>query len=1192
MTALTKEYSAIHDLLSAGFTQEEATNAVALSMETYDTEDQYKCVCGNYFTKIIIIATENIRDATIGCNLCRLRGKKNDIFWHCYPNKCHDGSFDVCINCIDHYDPTYIKMDPLRTPNWMRNLVHHIRKIDVLNRDEDESNLSHELISSEPIDHRSYIVSQPGTELSVTISFDERIELKSVRIIALHETLQTLQNTDVSGAKQVHIHSIHNVDALTEEIKSSDPLLSITSSDQVIEFNDIHKAFGTVRCLVVCLKSKQNYTKRTFINAIRLEGTQKQYEIDYDALIRTRTRTIPDYAKEVLKILNVGSSVSDKTDNCHSETASAEDAIKLLTKILSKIVARPTEPKYSSINWMAVQETLSKWNMSLRVLPLLGFELSPDGKRLQWKCNDTNYDLVRRFNEAIQQIVGSQESAKQSTDVTQQNSDELDLLFADLLQITLTQRRKAITLLIKIFSNILSNPSLQKHGDLNWEKIQKRFKHCSPGFDLLCYSGFKQSSDKTRLLWEYNAHNYRLLKDVNDKLQSLTVHDQQTKMIHARREEQKQTILKRRARDTAFIKQQLTLGLNKFWKYWLLTQGVSKAFARDRNKSDENNQQRLKAMKAQNEQVKNIHETSRHLLGQNRGELCEEKQLNIPQFDENVIRNLVESGIATREQSIKASQIAADYKDGNSVCEALVLSQDATKKEKIRNVFTNMMSKDKKECPCSLLDCPQLLHLQQILGTYQHDGISSDVNEETISIATYQQHVYNNQQPQRRLSKIHIENILQGNLNITVLIDAFHHLLQYHDHQFDEIHNILKNNISDGAVCNVSTCPMMRRNCRERLGLHEGTYYSCNNAEDIVIQETLDSIHCYYVHSFDGGYRLSHRDRREIQQSTDTDDSKQEYEYVNDRIEIEIHSRVAARSQMSKYDVSKGTKFCSSLSNVGLNYSFGSKYFYWSYYENSGKSCDPASDHGLSYTQLKFSRGVNISAANEGYTLRDFYVKMKYRELKEELINNQLCFINVNKWNVLVQQAKVHHKSEMYCSRTSHHFSIEYFDMEQNTLITRSHIIAMMAYCNNDLLQRRFSETYRMRPDEINVQSMISRHRNYAHLGRLLRECVGLFGASARADDVAKIHLYHGMTIKSQFPSINVSIQGPISLTSEYSVAVNFCNNEGMILDMCLNQESLAKVFDCQYLSHYPNEKEMFCIGGYNNFIILSIIDV
>eukprot|EP01083_Nonionella_stella_P150997 481991_1 len=123
MTALTKEYSAIHDLLSAGFTQEEATNAVALSMETYDTEDQYKCVCGNYFTKIIIIATENIRDATIGCNLCRLRGKKNDIFWHCYPNKCHDGSFDggcyefdkiVSANLSKVYGSYQTLLDPIK----------------------------------------------------------------------------------------------------------------------------------------------------------------------------------------------------------------------------------------------------------------------------------------------------------------------------------------------------------------------------------------------------------------------------------------------------------------------------------------------------------------------------------------------------------------------------------------------------------------------------------------------------------------------------------------------------------------------------------------------------------------------------------------------------------------------------------------------------------------------------------------------------------------------------------------------------------------------------------------------------------------------------------------------------------------------------------------------------------------------
>ena len=117
----------------------------------------------------------------------------------------------------------------------------------------------------------------------------------------------------------------------------------------------------------------------------------------------------------------------------------------------------------------------------------------------------------------------------------------------------------------------------------------------------------------------------------------------------------------------------------------------------------------------------------------------------------------MELKVTTREQCIKASGIAEDYKDANSVFEALEL----------------------------LLDNEQETYLNDKGSLYIELKQSDDK-----------------------------ENKLNDNGNgddISSILEDFHYLLEVHEHEFEDIYNKLIEECNDNKICELSDCLMMRR---------------------------------------------------------------------------------------------------------------------------------------------------------------------------------------------------------------------------------------------------------------------------------------------------------------------------------------------------------------------------------------------
>eukprot|EP01084_Bolivina_argentea_P012952 24271_1 len=234
---------------------------------------------------------------------------------------------------------------------------------------------------------------------------------------------------------------------------------------------------------------------------------------------------------------------------------------------------------------------------------------------------------------------------------------------------------------------------------------------------------------------------------------------------------------------------------------------------------------------------------------------------------------------------------------------------------------------------CSISKCEHLKRLIVVLTKYHRFiyQITQHEKEPNMpSIKTKNNEMYND------------------DLNVASTINDFHHVLDIHQHQFDELYNIFISQCNDEKTCMLSNCLMFRRNNRDRTALSTNniqlkqTYFNCDSTNDMVNQQILDIIHCYYFHSIDIGYTLSKNDKIQIQQ--DINECKQHDEksdnYCYDRITRRIFNNVDS----VRFNSGNSTKFVASLtdSNAELKYSYGVKYFYWDYYKNNDKCVDPA----------------------------------------------------------------------------------------------------------------------------------------------------------------------------------------------------------------------------------------------------------
>eukprot|EP01084_Bolivina_argentea_P174499 302279_1 len=446
------------------------------------------------------------------------------------------------------------------------------------------------------------------------------------------------------------------------------------------------------------------------------------------------------------------------------------------------------------------------------------------------------------------------------------------------------------------------------------------------------------------------------------------------------------------------------------------------------------------------------------------------------------------------------------------------------------------------------------------------------------------------------------------------LINSFHHVLLIHCNEFEEIYNILKKryniNKSHDQMCQLSNCDMMKRTFRDRQSLADceldvDTLYPNNNdSNDIITQQLIDTIHCYYFHSFDAGYRLNRDKIQEIEDKLKNEEkgTDEYYDVVVSELTKHIHNLNCTGCIRDKF-ILMPTEREEKQNKNGIFYSFAHRYFYWDFYKNNNDKYDPI---------ISCKDQIQARQANSEYKLRDWFILSKFKSLKHEMLNNKICVISNKQWDIQYLKALSHLESDYFksirCKLKNDTVATKIYGIKYNCVITVSHVMAMMIYCNYDYLQSKLSETYRHIPFNETDDMLKLRHSNYYNLGKLLREVVECYGSSNEYIG-NYVSFYHGISIQCNFQSINTSINGPLSTSTDITVAMNFATNrfeeKGMILELKLGYigwnigvsgsdntvNNNYAFFECKVLSDYPAEQEIFFIGGMGQFKFQTIID-
>eukprot|EP01084_Bolivina_argentea_P281968 482552_1 len=442
----------------------------------------------------------------------------------------------------------------------------------------------------------------------------------------------------------------------------------------------------------------------------------------------------------------------------------------------------------------------------------------------------------------------------------------------------------------------------------------------------------------------------------------------------------------------------------------------------------------------------------------------------------------------------------------------------------------------------------------------------------------------NNLRRQQFLNTLHRYNQNTFNVDdvdINFIFQVFVFLMNKHntDEEFEVIFNAL------GGFCDVNNCKAFQRNYRNRCNLNINHY---NDKYKQSTYQILDKIHCYYMHTFDLGYRLHQEERDKVAKMCHNENTyfsdhynknvteyyfKMKEEYTQfEKSDQNNHKQLPINVKIQTINELVTTKR-NALYNVNmLNNRICAKYSsLTNHFDN--KQID-STNNTLVIQNTIYSSGIpfKYGYTDEQTSKNAIIVTAKYSSLKDELIMNNISTISIEQYDTEYSKAKIHFACH-YRRKRYRFMKIEY-------------LLSLMIYCNFDSLQNRLTKTYYLR-NHINI------HNNFYYMGKYLKISVHKFGCWASSYNSS---FYHGINQKCYFltyiglHSYGLPIYSPLSTSLSFEVATNFTGmNKGMVIQFAGFR---AKYFSVSWLSDYANESECLFIQNKRPLEINNIVDV
>eukprot|EP01083_Nonionella_stella_P084152 232891_1 len=434
-----------------------------------------------------------------------------------------------------------------------------------------------------------------------------------------------------------------------------------------------------------------------------------------------------------------------------------------------------------------------------------------------------------------------------------------------------------------------------------------------------------------------------------------------------------------------------------------------------------------------------------------------------------------------------------------------------------------------------------------------------------------------------------------------LLLTDYHHILNHHleqkslidtQHEFELIHNTIIRSIDH---CSLDQCNKFKRNNRNRSKLKVDP--SLTDAKIRFYTDTLDTIHCYFVHSYDIGFRLKSdqiktddTQRNDAKQSDDEDMDEsnlykdhqmEQFKRILQEKQKHLRSiRGTNRMQHNKFltkmesdtepkPIKSETETKSEKETERANdttYSFGHRHYYWDYFKDNDET--------------------ERSGANEGYPYKYWYIVKKYSSLKTELLSNTIRTLTLQEFQN-VQFRAYQNLQSLYCRHKIGATGdlLDQYNIEPGLDIDLENIMVVILYCDYDELSFSFSQTFRKLHRHESDESLKQRNSEFFNWSKRLRETVECYGTQVMESKVDVY--YHGVSylLLDSFVSYFCA---PTSTTCQICVAITFAKDDGLILDLGMDEGRLS-FFNCSWLSCYGNEDERLFFGGFKPLAVKSV---
>lgn len=472
---------------------------------------------------------------------------------------------------------------------------------------------------------------------------------------------------------------------------------------------------------------------------------------------------------------------------------------------------------------------------------------------------------------------------------------------------------------------------------------------------------------------------------------------------------------------------------------------------------------------------------------------------------------------------------------------------------------------------CPIDDCKSIVRITECLQVYQ-GLLLEDVNK-----------TFNQQKtPQLTNDFNHILNVHLSDEKSKIEIQK----------EFEAICEYITNRMNSFTVCNLESCNKFQRNSRDRETNKPDKYNWDKESEYFI--DLMDTIHCYFIHSFDL-FRIKSTDIKIEQKQDNVNDNskdiqngvknhKDEYILVEDITKTWESRRALLKNlrstennkfvtdigkndnkdnedQQTKTQTDKSTtmkeKVLSNKDEMATDYSFGFRYNYWQQWNPT-------------------------------------YVPCKWSNLKSEILNNNIRRLNIKAFKSAQyktsQKFNTHYRKKTKICDTRDHY-INRYGLFKDTPITEEHLLTVILYTDYSKLCFKFSQTFRAIDKSDTMEICKKRNSEYANWSKLLAETINLYGDRARKNVI----YYHGINKLMIFSEFASYYSSPTSTTVQQGmyynyightlshqfinyvgVAITFASNNGALLELVRSTDVAPMYYNCSWMSAYSNEDERY----------------